>query len=223
MNALSHVFYKALFYHTLYGEDLREEIRMLVDKEECLMFKKQIEGDKNALAILSTIAVTYLYYLEYLFPEEGKVHPEVLLACAKEAYVGALKEKYLLQGYLLTHAIIGASYFYAKPIREHRSIYEEMWKETELLLIAHYGQLSLDLKCEFLVCTRMLEKETPLWKLIQEEAKRSYSPMGNFLVDKENTYKENYKKASLRTAEHRNVLYTMAFGTTPIFLEQPWL
>jgi len=180
-----------------------------------LSLNKKLSADKGAIAILSTHAINYFYLLQYYLDRERKeikvTDPELYFNIAAKAYTGKLKNHLDLKIYLLTHCVIGESYFYSRPIMHNKDIYLKMIKLLESLIWKNYFSVSLDNKFEFLVCAELCQYNSDLKQMIFSEAERSLSNVGNFLIDKINDIgKENIAKNGFISAEHRNVLFIMA-------------
>lgn len=200
--------FKNLFAKELYGIDLRTYISELVSDEELLNLKSLIENDDEAMRVLSTHAINYLYMLEeYLGTKEAKAHPEKYLRIGTSYD----EEAFELQIYFLTHCIIGASKFYSTGIRgEELETYNKMLRAVEEIIRGHFKTISLDNKFEFLVCAKICGYVSDLEKDILSEADRSLAPDGNFLIDTHNTKAAPDERNDFVGSEHRNVLYIMS-------------
>jgi hypothetical protein len=110
--------------------------------------------------------------------------------------------------YYVTHSIIGASRFYSRSVTDHQETYLKMLLKVEELIENDFFDITLDNKLEFLVCCRLLGYTSRLTTIIAGEAAASLSPLGNFIADKA----DNHFKLGIRTSEHRNTLYLMAFS-----------
>ncbi|MDP2837729.1 MAG: hypothetical protein Q8O53_00430, partial [Candidatus Moranbacteria bacterium] len=92
--------FKNLFAQKLYGVDLHPLIKKLVTNDQLLTLKKNLEQDREALQILSTHAINYLYLLEsYLDTEEKKADPAHYL----EVGSSYPENSFELQIYFFTH------------------------------------------------------------------------------------------------------------------------
>lgn len=200
--------FKNLFAREIYGIDLRTYIHELVSNVDLIDLKITLESDKEAMQILSTHAINYLYMLEdYLGTEKTKTDPEKYL----EIGASYPDEAFELQIYFLTHCIIGASKFYSTEIpKDELSIYIKMLGVIEEIIQNHFKKISLDNKFEFLVCARICEYASNIKKKILAEADASLAPDGNFLIDTYNTKASPNERNDFIGAEHRNVLYIMS-------------
>jgi len=197
--------FKNLFAQKLYQVNLRPLVKKIVTDDQFLALKKNLEQDQGALRILSTHAINYLYLLEfYLGTEEGKTDSAAYL----EAGDSYSNDSFELQIYFFTHCIIGASRFYSEDIKDcDLDTYTAMLKKVETIIQDHFPEISLDNKFEFLVCARLCRFSTSLEQPILDEASRSLSPDGNFLIDRENTKAAPEERNDFVGAEHRNVLF----------------
>ncbi len=200
--------FKNLFAKEMYGVDFRPYIRELVRDEEFVALKNALEQDEEAMRILSTHAINYLYLLDtYLGDDRGKINLERYLQIG-ESYPDNFSE---LQIYFFTHCIIGASKFYNEKIRkEDLPMYTSMLEASEKIIEKNFQTISLDNKFEFLVCARMCQFQSTVEKNILLEAEKSLSPDGNFLIDTLNTKAAPNERNDFVGAEHRNVLFIMS-------------
>lgn len=209
------VLFMNLFASTLFGRDLRKTIGNIVPKKNLLDLNKKLLTDKEAVAVLSTHAINYFYLLQYYLDRERKeikiTNPEFYFDIAAKSYAGKLKKHLGLKIYLLTHCIIGESYFYSRPVAHNKDVYLKMIKFLEILIQENYFGVSLDNKFEFLVCAELCQHNSDLKQMIFSEAERSLSNVGNFLTDKINdSGSKNIARNGFIPAEHRNVLFIMA-------------
>lgn len=209
--------FPTLFAETLYSRNIRPIVRKLVSDEEFMQLKKALMEDKEAVFTLSTHAINFFYLLRNYFYGESSndefFDPEYFYEIALNSNAGP--DTFHFQIYLLTHCIIGESRFYVKKIENHKETYVKMIKLLEKIIFENYFSISLDSKMEFLVCTRLLDYKSYIETLILNEAERSLSNVGNYIMDKFND-KVQLKGDKLTMAEHRNVLYLM---TSKDFIE----
>jgi RimK family alpha-L-glutamate ligase len=214
------ILFKVLFAQTLYGHDLRPQVRQLGLEEEMLAILEQLRGDESAMQLLSTRAINYIYLLHYYFrdePEKVSFDPEWFLQLAQR-FDDSLDPHHAhkLKIYLLTHAIIGASHYYNHPV--DAPVYRRMVAYLEEIIHQQYFTTTLDTKFEFLVCAALTRYETYLKPIIHSEASRSLSACGNFIVD-QYSHDPLIAKDQLWQSEHRNVLYLMS--TMPFAKVEP--
>ncbi len=212
--------YKALFCDTLYGIDVRPNIKKYVSDKEFISLFTELVEDKEAVCLLSTHAINYFYLLKYYFKDKISLSSAVLVS--PDEILGLLpyyktleksgkidRERSLkLQFYLLTHLIIGESRFYSKKVR--LAPFKAVFSKLEQMISDNYFDISLDNKIEFLVCGQICGYESKKRGLIEQEAKKSVSWAGNFLVDSSSPNCGSRTVDCLRIAEHRNVLYIMS-------------
>jgi len=209
IKAYSLVLSKWLWMKNIYKTDISHLVEELLDKELVYQMFSQLLQDDLAIKILSTVAINFVYYCRNFYKEDSRFtfSPSKFLELGKSDYELSQND---LKIYLLTHAIIGESEFYNQAIVDDKETYLEMIKYLDGYIHENYFSISLDNKIEFLVCAKMLDFETKTKNLIDEEAKRSFSNLGNYLVDKIND-RGFYKTSDcLYKAEHRNVLYLMS-------------
>lgn len=208
--------YDALLFFMLHAKNLYDQNmkKFVIDKvpsEKFIDLYWNLSKDKNAVAILSTYAINFLYLVEYFFTEELKnkrISPQYFFDIAKSFHKNNDPDSICLQLYLLTHCIINESRFYAKKIYKYKNIYQKMIQYTEHIIVNNYFNVSLDCKIEFLVCADLLKYVSFIKNLILDEAKLSFSPHGNFIIDKLNNRRDLYKQ-NFNAAEHKNVLFLM--------------
>jgi RimK family alpha-L-glutamate ligase len=201
--------FKSLFAETLYGKDIRTLLKKFLNKDDLLKLKVRLEKDNLAIATLSTLAVNFIYNLSHYLKTPYLADPNLFLRIAQKSYTGKLKHYTDLKLYLLTHAIIGESKFYSRKITRHKKVYLQMIKLCENLIQRNYFSIPLDNKFEFLVCIKLLNYKSIVEKMILDEADRSLSSIGNFLVGQLNDSKTVLSQ-NIIDAEHRNVLFIMA-------------
>lgn len=200
--------FKNLFAEKIYGIDLRPLIKKIVTNDEFISLKNCLESDGEALRVLSTHALNYLYLLKYYIQtNEGRIDPKRYLRIGNSYPVNNFE----LQIYFFTHCIIGASMFYSEKIKkEDLGVYTEMLQRIEQVISDHFQQISLDNKFEFLVCARLCGFHSAIEEQILAEASRSLSPDSNFLIDTENSKAAPEERNDFVGSEHRNVLFIMS-------------
>jgi len=211
LNGYIKALFKVLFAETIYKEDIRPILWQIAKKEEMIALAKQLEKDSEAITILSTKAINFFYLLEFCIKNrnEWSANPELYLKIATEHSSTESRAHLKLKNYLLTHAIIGQSYFYFRPITEHLDTYRGMLKLIEENIFDNYFDTTLDNKFEFLLCSRIVGEKSKIENLILNEAKLSLSKKGNYLIDRLNN-SEVLLGDNMYSSEHRNVLFIMA-------------
>ncbi len=216
--AYNAILFKTIFCDNIYDLDIREVVNKVISDQQFLELYEQLSSDHDSIRLLSTHAVNYFYLLDNYFKED-----EVKLAklrITEDKFIDLLpgyhrlenegvinhQTSLKLQVYLLTHAIIGQSRFYANNIKDHK--YAQICQGIEKIISENYSDISLDNKFEFLVCTELCGYKTGLSSIIKSEAEHSLSWAGNFLVDSKE--KVGSTTHCLRSSEHRNVLYLMS-------------
>lgn len=211
--------FKVVFCDSIYNIDIRPYVNKYVSDKDFLDTFNQLIDDHDAIRVLSTHAVNYFYLLKNYFKSKVSLSSAVLvdpweLLDISRDYDGLVErgelkdfEALKLRIYMLTHAILGESRFYQNSVL-HRG-FREIVKELEDLIYGHYHEITLDNKCEFLVCAKICNFRSKLRPIIMGEAGNSFSWAGNFIIDTHNN-RGGAAAHSLRTAEHRNVLYLMA-------------
>jgi hypothetical protein len=201
--------FKTLLSRTIFDVDVWPIVKELVPLAKFSDMYEALQKDISAVAFLSTFAVNFLWLFSML---EGKdTHHELatlVLGMTQGVYDFRNPAHVHLAIYLLTHAIIGESQFYSRPIEHDSNIYGQMLIKVEDLIQEHYHSLSLDIKCEFLVCAHLLQYKSPLAPIITSEATVSLAEQGNFLVDKWNMVSRR-SILNLDQREHTNVLFLM--------------
>lgn len=206
--------FRMLHSRTLYGVDLTPVVKEVVSLSKLSAYDAPLRQSPADVAMLSTYAVNYLWLLSSVQDRENQDElAKYVLDIFSSHYDLTDRAHVHLALYLLTHAIIGQSQFYTRLIHDDHKIYEEMLRRAEQLVSDHYIELSLDAKCEFLLCARILGVKTPLEPMIMNEASHSWSPAGNFIIDVWNTQARDGKK-NVDQREHMNVLFLM--------LHLPW-
>lgn len=202
------ILFRYLFAQTLYGIDLRPYIHKYISDTELSGLYEQLIRDHDAIRVLSTHAVNFCYLLSnymniqlepHLFLDISNEYDH--LVASNELSENVAKK---LEVYLLTHVIIGESRFYSRNVEN--DAYTDICHRLEGIIKSNYFDISLDNKLEFLVCAELCNYKTELRALILQEAGRSVSWAGPFIVDNDAAAIRHI----VQTAEHRNVLYVMA-------------
>lgn len=211
------ILFRSNFAKNLYGIDATPLIKKLVSSKELIDLKLKLENDPEALQILSTHAINYLYMLkEYLKEADANINIETLYKIGKN-YSQKIHGKnfIILQTYFYTHCIIGASGFYSHKIPTNDlPTYHKMLDIIDTLIINNYIFVPLDNKLEFLVCAKLCRYTTKTQEKIISEAKKSLSFSGNYIIDTININADKGIRKGFSESEHRNVLYLMA-NTNP--------
>jgi hypothetical protein len=199
----------------VYNVDAREALFNLVPKQQLIDYKDQLMQDDEALRILSTYAVNYVYLLESVVLERPDTLDIDRLFAIGEGYDSQDQFSLQLRIYYYTHCIIAESDFYAMQIpQKYLATYIKMLQVLEEIIADRFELLSLDTKLEFLVCCRICNYQTDLESRINQECKQSKSPHGDFLIDVKNAFATRTDKKDLIDSEHRNVLFILS-GSWP--------
>lgn len=204
--------FRARHLRDVYGVDAREELLSVVGMTELERMADELSSDHSAIRTLSTYAINYLYLVRQILfgtPESMSDFLRLIETIAS-GYDRTSRTDVQLLIYLYTHCIIGASNFYLQPVPViHKDDYVRMVEELEPLIDVMFDHINLDNKFEYLVCCRILGYETQLFERVFEEASRSVSPEGTFVIDTHNDNRQG-TKTSLSDSEHRNVLFIMS-------------
>jgi len=202
--------FRVTFLETIYGIDARPALSAFVSDAELADYEQQLLADDDALAILSTHAINFLYlYRRVVKRDETGFDPAQFLELGRTHYDRTQRIHLQLLIYLYTHCILGESKFYYRVPAQHRDTYLAMLDEIEQLLRDHFVDINLDNKFEYLACCRLLGVTSPLESDIWGEAGRSVSEDGTFLVDRHNRNPQ-ITNNNLDLSEHRNVLFILA-------------
>jgi hypothetical protein len=203
--------FRLCFLESIYDINVREKFFELCPPEELREQFLELASDPKAVAILSTHAINFAYlYTRVAMDEESLFDPADYIDIAHNNYELTDKIHLQLLIYLYTHCIIGDSRFYARAVPEtYLATYRQMVDELEALISDNYDDINLDNKCEFLVCAKMVGVSSSLETKIFDEASKSVSDEGTFVIDKLNNNPQ-ITNTSLDKSEHRNVLYIMA-------------
>lgn len=211
LGAFNKIFLTFLFSKNLYGLD-PAPLASLLDQSKINQYQQELLANPTDILTLPSHAVNFLYFIKlFLVKIDQPWSADDLLKIARQAKNNrlSLSEQLSSRIYLLTHAIIGASQFYNRPIKAGRGSYLKIIHFLEKLILDHYILISLDLKLEFLVCAKLLNYRSNLEKIILTEVGQSKSDHGCYLVDKFNIYRHSSILSDLEGSEHRNILYLM--------------
>jgi hypothetical protein len=202
---------KVTYMKTIYDIDSRDEFFSLFPANEIDQFSEQLYADDQALAMLSSQAINFLYLYEQLIKENPSiVEPQRFLSIGQSAYDLTDKTNLQLMIYLYTHCIIGATQFYYHAATSpHAGIYNVMLNELDKIIEERFDDINLDNKFEFLVCAKIIGYQASTVSRILAEAEQSVSTSGQFLIDKHNSNPQSNNQ-SFERSEHRNVLFIMS-------------
>ncbi len=203
------ILFKNLMANLIYGKDYRDIVSELLDINEVVQLYKDLLKDQQAIIHLSTFATTFIYLVQSFIPDEKVLFdPGDILKIIENDK----QESVVNRIYLITYCIIGRSSFYSDNIDENTDVYRKMLIYAEGMIKERYFEISLDCKFEFLVCCRMMKYESILFDIIKQESEKSFSKIGNYLVDTYNSHGSYKGGKGIFTSEHRNVLFLMAFS-----------
>ncbi len=203
--------FRMLFLYTVYGIDTRHDFATIFGPEDLAALSSKIMSDYEAVAMLSTHAVNFLYLYQWAASRpEQHPDPALLLSIGEQMYDMNNKLHVQLLVYLYTHCIIGDSLFYFRRLPpEYLGVYQRMLQQLEEIMHSKFDDINLDNKFEFLVCSAIVGFPSTLAGRIQAEASKSVSKRGTYLVDTHNNNPRN-ENLSLDASEHRNVLFLMS-------------
>lgn len=213
LRGLELVLFRVRHLKEIYGVDARAALFELVPRRQLLEYKEQLLADPDALRILSTYAVNYIFLLERVVLEQDNEESIDLKLFYNLADGYDLNDPVHLQLYiyLYTHCIIADAHFYVMPIPTYAAaIYTKMLQRLESVIADRIPELSLDTKLEYLVCCRICDYSTSVTGAIYDECRDSVSPEGTFLVDTKNNFADRTAKKTFDASEHRNVLFVMS-------------
>ena len=195
---------------SVYGIDARNEFFAVSDKTELDALYVALSQDPEALRILSTFAINFMYLYKKIALQSPEPVDANLFLQAGTGYDLSDMLNLQLKIYLYTHCIIGDSNFYTEQIpTANIDTYHAMLSELEQLIADNFDSINLDNKLEYLVSCRIVGFESNLYDSIDAECQKSLSPEGDFVIDMHNKNLQE-DKTSFDKSEHRNVLYIMS-------------
>ena len=205
--------FRSLLAKSIFRVDWWKQVVQQVPEDSFLVMGKKLLANRKDIKTLSTFAVNYLFFLAYFWPKSfpGREVEKTILFLAEATPVekGSCDEiKNCF--YFLSHCLIAKSLFYSSCLVGGEESFE--WRiigQMEKILEQNFSGNSLDGKLEFLVGCDLVNKKTGLKSRIIQEAEKSFSPIGNFLIDKNNFSPKESRRRSFFISEHRNVLYLM--------------
>ncbi|CAN5143959.1 hypothetical protein BH09PAT3_BH09PAT3_0920 [soil metagenome] len=205
------VLFRLTFLQNIYGLDARALFYEHFPQAEVEVFADKLLADTDAIAILSTHAINFLYLYERVIKQDDtSLNPAQFLNIGRTGYDVNDKMHLQLLIYLYTHCIIGESQFYYRSLPvDHLPAYRTMIQELETLITERFDDINLDNKFEFLVAAQLVGTESSLAPAIWDEAGRSLSPEGTFIIDTHNGNPQT-ANSGFAKSEHRNVLCIMA-------------
>ncbi len=210
IGAYNRFFFMCLFDSTIFNGKAFEENVAIIDRAHHRALYEKLSHDMEALHILSTTAVNFLLLSHHFFPELTSPYESLRSALTHKVELSLLDSADATV-YFAHHVIIGVSLFYSKDINdEYIPLCTEMLAVSEEIINTSYDRMSLDHKCELLVCAALLHQESSLEERIKEELLGSQAPHAPYFV---NTLNEHRKAeiSSLGNKEHTNILALMAY------------
>lgn len=203
--------FRLMFIKTIYGIDARETLGNHVNLADIEQMADDLADDPEAIAILSTHACNFFYLWRRFFQEDGQtISIRGLYDIGQTGYDHENLTHLQLQFYLYTHCIIGESLFYKRALpKEDLAVYQAMSIHLEQILSQNFSAVNLDNKCEFLVASAIASYDTELKQAVHDEASRSFSAEGDFIIDTHNNNPQSVN-ITLEKSEHRNVLLIMS-------------
>lgn len=202
---------RTLFAKTIYRARTTSSLTKVIDMDVLHDMRNTLLAEPELIVKLSTPAVNTLYFMQHVFGRAYAVDPSIILRAVQLSPVQHNRKALTERLYLFTHVIIAASAYYSKRITSHKAVYRALMQEAEQVIADHYWTLRVDAKLEFVVAARILGYDSRFCALILQEAERSLSTLGNYIID--GNIRESVRHHFLRS-EHRNVLYLMA--------KEPW-
>jgi hypothetical protein len=215
LRGIDFAMFRVRHLEAVYGVDARAQLLRVVSTETLIELSNRLLADPEAIRVLSTYAINYLYLLQrVVLRDDSPMAIDVpALYELGDAYDIANPEHIQLLIYLYTHCIIGETNFYVRQIpAAYIPAYTRMLERLERLIDEQFENINLDNKLEFLVCCRITGYRSTLFDRIYDECERSVSDEGTFLVDRHNANAQS-EKTTFSASEHRNVLFIMS--TTP--------
>ena len=203
------VLFKYLFAKSIYNIDIKHVIEEELDINLLIDLKDELIKNIKDLSQLSTFGVNYLYMLSNFLEEDIEFSLIESMLSSENFNQFSKSTSSKLSLYLIFHSIIGKSKFYYKEITTEIEEYTSILKQAEDIIYKDYFNISIDLKLEFIICTRLLKYNSFLEKIINNELKDSLSSLGNYLVDKYNS-KIKPPKKFFTVSKHRNLLYILS-------------
>lgn len=206
------ILFRWLLAKSIYSLDLKKIILEKISQDDLLKIGRKILKNKADLMALSTFAVNYLFFLSAFLKNKNfelEIR-KIITALVKSIRIKEIDNDLMKNNfYFLSHCIVAGSEFYSKKISSKDTFFILIFEKIETILRANFSKVSLDNKIEFLVCACLMKKKSVLEEAILAEIDKSFSPIGNFLIDIENKECENYSRKDFFSSEHRNVLYLM--------------
>lgn len=197
-----------LFFKTVYKENLRNVIVENVKDDTLEKYIHYLQKNREAWYYLSTYATNFMYFVSFYKPDLFQVEIEKFIAVFHEFYDKNDKVNVQIGCYFLAHCIIAASWFYAKPLTKNKPGYQRMVEELGDIIEHNFDDISLDIKCEYLVCLTICQMQnTVLQEKIVREVKKNWN--GEIIIDPYVTTSVTVLPPAVRY-EHTNVLYVMS-------------
>lgn len=197
-----------LFLKTVYKENIRNVIVESVKDNTLESYIHYLQTNREAWYYLSTYATNFMYFVSFYKPDLFRIEIKEFMAVFHEFYDKNDKVNVQIGCYFLSHCIIAASWFYAKPITRNKSGYQRMVEKLGYIIEQNFNDISLDIKCEYLVCLMICQMQnTVLEEKIGREVRQNWD--GEIIIDPYVTTSVTDLPPAVRY-EHTNVLYVMS-------------
>lgn len=206
--AYNRVLFYILFARTLYGIDVRPAVTEVISAAELNSYHEAVRHSAEDICYLASWAVNYLYLTHYLWQTSVRPFDLTPLTTSWQWWQPRTVAELELLLYGITHAVIGESLFYSRPVIASRPLLQHWLSIAETLLLQSYSAISLDLKCELLVAARLADRALPeLARYVAAEAAEPDSSPAGFLINRQPSQRH---PQTLNSREHSNVLFVMA-------------
>lgn len=200
LHLLERLLFRALFLETIYELPGSAALLKITPLTDYMSLRDKLLADPAQLVKSSATSVNFLYLLDrFICANDGSLTnlPKLVRNQLDLSETSHLKR----WCYLLTHAVLGESLFYARQIPAEKQIEFHKWfSELETQIIKSQNDLNLDCQYEFLICCQLIGLKT---KLILDKP----SLMDGFIIEPLRTGPQ-----TLVISEHRNVLFLMTRG-----------
>ena len=209
MRSFSRDAFTVLFAKRLWGIDMKDVFFQRWPKNNVETIVHTLLNDTEAILELRTYALNFLHLYTHFFKPDD--HASLLIQMydvisnnwkARLLQTNGLRDL----TYFVTHQIINDSLFYTRAIpSEHIHVHQDFLKRlsTDLTELPIH-MLTVDCLCERALCYRLLDLKSANHDRVLAYVSQQKSSRGNYLI-------QPGIEDTLGHAEHRNVLYYLAF------------
>ncbi|MEP7103538.1 MAG: hypothetical protein ABI721_02410 [Candidatus Dojkabacteria bacterium] len=206
------VFFLNFFLKQIYGIKIARIINKDLNKIQVLAYFNKLILDPDALRILSSVAVNFLFQANrYLKLNKEKKLLNIIFRIVKNIDFNRMDDIEKKQlAYMVTHTIINISDMYSNLAINNPDMCEGLLLHLEEKMMPSIDSFTVDVLIELLVCWKLLDRKSKYEKILLEIVLNAYKSETHYLV--ESKYEITHAVMNdLNGSEHRNILFILLY------------